>query len=282
MTWTLSDDVSAYREAVADLLGSEPERYSIFATILASLGRRGSDAFGGEPAVLGWWPAAAAPRSVRAAVLQTPPRELLVTSLPAESVVPLATALAEGDVRLPGINGTEKDAAAFAKAWSEITGQVFGVHERHRLHRLGDLAWPDPLPEGAGRVAEATDRATVWAFVDAFTDEVTQPRHPRDLTDDRLDAGQFMLWEVAGEPVSMAGVSDAVGGVARVGPVYTPPDRRGHGYGGGVTAAVTELALDRGARSVILYTDVANPTSNALYARLGYRPVEDRVILKFQ
>ena len=28
--------------------------------------------------------------------------------------------------------------------------------------------------------------------------------------------------------------------------------------------------------------DLANPTSNALYQRLGYRPVEDRVVLSFQ
>jgi predicted GNAT family acetyltransferase len=31
----------------------------------------------------------------------------------------------------------------------------------------------------------------------------------------------------------------------------------------------------------VLYTDLANPTSNALYERLGYRPVEDRVVLTF-
>jgi hypothetical protein len=34
-------------------------------------------------------------------------------------------------------------------------------------------------------------------------------------------------------------------------------------------------------REVLLYTDLDNPTSNRLYARLGYRPVEDRVMLSF-
>ena len=33
---------------------------------------------------------------------------------------------------------------------------------------------------------------------------------------------------------------------------------------------------------MVLYTDLANPTSNALYQRLGYRPVEDRVIFSFE
>jgi predicted GNAT family acetyltransferase len=32
---------------------------------------------------------------------------------------------------------------------------------------------------------------------------------------------------------------------------------------------------------VLLYTDLANPTANRLYARLGYRPVEDAVMFVF-
>jgi predicted GNAT family acetyltransferase len=56
---------------------------------------------------------------------------------------------------------------------------------------------------------------------------------------------------------------------------------RGRGYGGGVTAAITELAIDRGAASVVLFTDLANPTSNSLYLKLGYEPIEDRVLITF-
>jgi predicted GNAT family acetyltransferase len=63
--------------------------------------------------------------------------------------------------------------------------------------------------------------------------------------------------------------------------VYTPPARRGHGYAAGATAAVTQAALDAGATDVLLFTDLANPTSNALYPRLGYRPVGDRLELSF-
>ena len=70
--------------------------------------------------------------------------------------------------------------------------------------------------------------------------------------------------------------------MVRVGPVYTPPERRGRGYAGAVTVAVSQASLDAGVREVVLYTDLANPTSNALYQRLGYRPVEDRVIFSFE
>jgi predicted GNAT family acetyltransferase len=44
---------------------------------------------------------------------------------------------------------------------------------------------------------------------------------------------------------------------------------------------VSQAALDAGAKHVVLFTDLANPTSNALYPRLGYRPVEDRIVLSF-
>lgn len=281
MAWTLTEDVAVCQDAIAGLLTAEPERYNVFVTILDRLARLGGDVFG-APAVLGWWQEDGTAAGVGAAMLQTPPREMLITALPAGAAAALARALADSGAEPPGVNGAEPDATAFALAWSQITGQGFGVHERHRLHKLGSLVPPDPAPDGIARLAGPGDRDVVRSFVDAFADDVGQPRQSHQLTDDRLDAAGLMLWEVAGEPVSLAGVSDPAGGVARVGPVYTPKDRRGRGYGGGVTTAVTQLALRRGATSVILYTDLANPTSNALYGRLGYRPVEDRVILRFQ
>lgn len=67
-----------------------------------------------------------------------------------------------------------------------------------------------------------------------------------------------------------------LGGAARVGPVYTPPGARGHGYGAGSTYAATLGARAAGAAEVILFTDLANATSNRLYPRLGYVPVGER------
>jgi predicted GNAT family acetyltransferase len=58
--------------------------------------------------------------------------------------------------------------------------------------------------------------------------------------------------------------------------VYTPRAHRGRGYGSAVTAVATQDILDDGAIPV-LFTDLANPTSNGIYQRLGYRPVGDYV-----
>jgi len=49
-----------------------------------------------------------------------------------------------------------------------------------------------------------------------------------------------------------------------------------------VTAAVCAQALVRGAEHVLLFTDLANPVANRLYARLGFAGVEDRVSLALE
>jgi predicted GNAT family acetyltransferase len=67
----------------------------------------------------------------------------------------------------------------------------------------------------------------------------------------------------------------------RIGPVYTPREHRGRGYGSAVTAAASGLVLDRGMRFCFLYTDLANPTSNGIYMRIGYEPVCDSRELAF-
>jgi predicted GNAT family acetyltransferase len=46
-------------------------------------------------------------------------------------------------------------------------------------------------------------------------------------------------------------------------------------------AALSQLLLDRGRRFCALYADLANPTSNRIYERIGYEPVCDAVDYRF-
>lgn len=98
---------------------------------------------------------------------------------------------------------------------------------------------------------------------------------------DRLGYRGVTVWEAGDVPVSIAGLTRQVAGMVRVGPVYTPPELRGHGYASAATAAVSRQALDAGAAEVVLFTDLANPVSNSIYQRIGYRAVEDRTVLAF-
>ncbi len=109
-----------------------------------------------------------------------------------------------------------------------------------------------------------------------------EPR-PGDTTiDSAVDDRRCWLWrDDTGMPVSMACRRAVIDGSARVGPVYTPPHHRGHGYGSAVTAAATRSILDEGAVPV-LFTDLANPTSNKIYQELGYYPIAERMTITFR
>jgi predicted GNAT family acetyltransferase len=90
-----------------------------------------------------------------------------------------------------------------------------------------------------------------------------------------------ILWQVDGTAVAYGVVGLPLHGMSRVGPVYTPPEWRGRGYGSAVTAACTRWALAAGARDVVLFTDLGNPVSNSTYQRMGYRPMFDTAELLF-
>ena len=78
----------------------------------------------------------------------------------------------------------------------------------------------------------------------------------------------------------MAYASPASGGVTRISGVWTPPELRGRGYATAVVAARSTARQDAG-EACMLFTDLANPTSNAIYQAIGYRRVGDNVNIAF-
>jgi predicted GNAT family acetyltransferase len=115
----------------------------------------------------------------------------------------------------------------------------------------------------------------------AFNREAhTMMRRPAEFVDQALATGRVWLWWDGSRPVSLAARRAPAAGSARIGPVYTPADCRGRGYASAVTAAATREILDLGAIPV-LFTDLANPTSNKIYQLLGYHPVADRAQVMF-
>jgi RimJ/RimL family protein N-acetyltransferase len=275
MSWRLTEDIDEFGSAAGDFLTLRPVENTVFLTIIDTLRRRGLTAFGPEHPVFGFW--SGADGHVDGVFLRTPPHPTMVSALPADAVPAAAAAVPQ----TPSVNLPAEAAEVFAAAWQRRTGQPASVTRRTRLYRLESLT--DPTPPGRARLATADDRELLLQWHLAFYAEIRE--HVRDdlgaALDERIEYGGVLLWEDAGRPVSMALRSRPDAGMVRVLIVYTPPDLRGHGYAAGATVAATRSALDTGVRDVVLNTDLANPTSNRLYQRLGYRPVEDRVILEF-
>lgn len=272
----MTNDLDDYWAVVGELLLRRPIENTVALTVLASL-RDGVGPTGVTP-IFGWW----CPRAgvVEGAFFHTPPYPVLAVEVSDEALEPLVDLLAEPSWSTREINVEGTLAGRFAGVWLRRTGVAVRRGVGLRLFRLGELRPPVRLPEGQARRAATADRELLLTWCAEFAHEVGEPPgHAAAWVDERLAHGVFTLWEEAGRPVSMAGTTRPVAGVVRVGPVYTPPAYRRRGYASAVTAVASRAALDAGANAVVLYTDLANLTSNAIYQRLGYQPVSDRAVL---
>ncbi|TVX98083.1 GNAT family N-acetyltransferase [Mycolicibacterium porcinum] len=218
---------------------------------------------------------------VDGAAVQTRDSVLLVNGLPPGTALTAAEAIASVPAVLSGVRGTTATATAFTQAWRAVTGVQASESSRDVLYRLGRLTGPNGVA-GEWRLAGTGDAETVvrWLnefFIEAFG-EPSNVDASREMLTSIVDSGDhIVLWTVDGEPVSMARVRAAVVGVSRIGPVYTPPGRRGHGYAAAVTAAAARFARNEGAGEVVLFADTANPVSNRVYRRIGFAPVAEDV-----
>lgn len=224
------------------------------------------------------------------AALMTPPRQLLLSCLDDDvrerAIDALVDDLATFAPPPPGVLGPVEVARAFGAAWSARYGLAARRAIAERIHRLERVVAPTGVP-GRVRVAGPDDRYVLYDMVSAFHLEAfgrPEDEIARDSVDRGLDRRQrtYYLWEVDERPVSLAATAGPTPNGIRIGPVYTPPAERGHGFASAVTAAATQAELDAGRRLAFLFTDVTNPTSNKIYRAIGYEPVMDVENLVFE
>ncbi|HTJ37299.1 MAG TPA: GNAT family N-acetyltransferase [Dactylosporangium sp.] len=217
------------------------------------------------------------------------PRPPFLLPMPGDAAVELARALHERGEAVAAVNGALPAVELFAAETARLRGGSVRVARHTRLHELGDLVAPAPAP-GALRVAteDDFDLAEAWfaAFMGDADEQAGRPRGAnadempsRDALLGRLRAGGLWFWvDEDAHPVHMTGDTPPSFGVARIGPVYTPPQQRGRGWASNAVFEVSQRILAQGARAC-LFTDQENPLSNKVYAALGYRPVVDMVNL---
>jgi len=196
-----------------------------------------------------------------------------------DSDPPAATAfavdLAAEFPELAGVAGALPACKAFAASWRTLTGRRDRQRLHMRNHVLAGLVLP-AMPPGLARVAGDGDLGWLLDAQSAFSVEARVPASRAAIERDvaqRLAAGGYRIWENEGR-VAYAGFGLAGDDAARIAPVYTLQEHRARGYASALVAGVAGELLAAG-REVFLVTDVANGTSNALYARLGFRPLDD-------
>lgn len=216
---------------------------------------------------------------VVAAALRTAPHLLVLSPMTTEAARALVDKVTAADPDFPGVSGPVASVDAFTNA----SGLTYSPSMHELIYVLGELKVP--RVNGSARATNASDQDLIPSWYRAFIAEaglIGDPDNGRiaGMTSD----GKFMVWEVDGEVVSYAGnapiVETGPERIGRVGPVYTPPEKRRRGFGAAVTAAVTRRLQEDGCTTVMLYTDANNPISNSIYRQIGYEQVFEWIELK--
>jgi GNAT superfamily N-acetyltransferase len=215
--------------------------------------------------------------AVLACAFRSPPHKLVLTRAGHPEAMPgLAADALSVYPDLSTALGPEPDIDAFAAAWGGLSGRRVKRSRRSRIHEARAARRPAGPPSGRLRPATPADLDVLVPWASAMFEEIGE-RHlndPAKVSRARIRDGALFVWD-DGAPASMAAWSGKTGNGVRVNHVYTPRELRSRGYASACVSALTELLLARGNSFCCLYTDLANPISNRLYERIGYRPVCD-------
>lgn len=209
------------------------------------------------------------------AALRTSDR-LILSRMPADAAALVAHDALRPEIatQLRGVLGPPEAVSVFIVA----SGSSWRDGIAHRIYECREVVPPTDVP-GECRLARREDRETIVRWMQAFAGEALNAAVSREAAateaDTRRVSGSLYVWEVDGEVVSTAAAVAPTPHGIRVSGVYTPPTERAHGYASALTAAVTQRQLDAGRALVFLYADLANPVSNRIYQRIGYRAVAD-------
>lgn len=221
--------------------------------------------------------------------IRTPPRNLILslTDRP-DALNPLVEHVHATYGTLTGVQAEAEVGRQFSEKWSALTKTSYRMNMPERIYRLEEVVPVSGVPGHARHVTPA-DKAWAVDCVCAFEMEAFGlsesgiNREGNEKWFDRVfeepNRGIY-VWEDNGLVCLTAHQGPTPNGM-RIGPVYTPPEHRGHGYASALTAHVSQTLLDAGRKFCFLYTDLRNPTSNKIYQQVGYEPVIDCAVYEF-
>jgi predicted GNAT family acetyltransferase len=212
---------------------------------------------------------------------RTPPYPLVLSQLPTPAIDALIDDVCAVYPSLERVNGPRAVAEAFAGAWIGRRGGTWKTQIRLRLHELTQLSFAGPSPPGSLRKATQAELPLACEWMDEFATETGVPRMASDLTEQRIARGQLYFWIDGENPRAMVAWGRETQSGCAINTVHTPAQFRRRGYATAAVATLTQTLLEAGLRFCCLYTDLANPTSNSIYAKIGYRPIRDDAEIAF-
>jgi GNAT superfamily N-acetyltransferase len=255
------DHGSLLQQAIAPWIAVEPVCYALVCNVAG----RSSDA--------AWRGVITRDGAVTVALAQTPPWPVVIASphpVDPEVVQAAVKVFSARAAPITGINGPQSWVEAIARA------QRLPILARQglRLHRLQGQPHLPSTVVGNARALRQDETELLLRWLHDFDNEIGEPQE-RSLESVTALLDDVLVWSVDGLPVAMAKRANPFQGGWLIGAVYTPPAWRRRGYAGAVTHGLACNLVHDGAAYVALYTDLANPTANGLYARIGFKPIQD-------
>lgn len=218
-------------------------------------------------------------------MVMTPPYNLVVYGTGegvTEAIKVAVTSIKGTGMILPGVIGPKALAAEFTREWilQVDCGLETKMEQRiYKLEKVNDI----PLTNGKLRVATEADLELVTEWTYQFS--LVTPEHltlegARKLAKRGIEESSIFIWDDNG-PVSMAKKARPTKNGIVVNLVFTPQEFQRKGYATTCVAQVSQQLLDEGYSFCSLYTDLANPTSNSIYMKIGYEPIIDSVVYGF-
>ena len=207
-------------------------------------------------------------------VIRTPPHKVLITSMPPEAAPDIVGPVAELYDEIPAVLGQADSAVAVASAWTALKGGGWETGMQQRIYRLDQVEPVRPVP-GAMRLATMDDLELLTDWGTGFARDAGHAfLLAREQVNRMIERQDLHIWQDE-SPASMAVAQGATPNGCRIGYVYTPPELRGRGYASALVARLSQRMLDSGMTFCVLYTDLGNPTPNAIYQRIGYNAICD-------
>ena len=213
---------------------------------------------------------------VIAVAMRTPPRNLILSNVKDSAVLEaIAQDLHFHQEALPGILAPIIEAQTFAEQWQSLTGKSYQLKMAQRIFQIEQVQLSEQV-DGYLRVGTENDRELLKSWYDAFSLEALGKIEPdgERWVERQLEKGTAFFWEDK-VTVSIACHIRSTPNGAGISMVYTPSEYRKKGYASACVAALSQKLLEKGYKYCFLFTDLANPTSNHIYQKIGYQPVGD-------
>jgi len=273
-------NAAEFLKSTEKYLLKDEARYGLILGIVKALEAR-PDFYGKEKP---WFCSITTENTINAVAIRTPPHMVLMAYFSGDIdtvVETLVEAVSKDFESIPGVVGDKEMADLFAGRWCQKFGVKVKDTMAQRIYRLDKV---NDVPKAPGRLRAATmkDKDLVLKWFHGFHVDIGAEARGEPMNDVTLvvEEGSVFLWE-DGEPVSMARKTRPTERGMSVGGVYTPPELRGKGYATSCVAELSKNILQSGKVFCMLYTDLANPTSNSIYIKIGYKPVCDSVQCAF-